>query len=81
MAAPFFIHWYVIGDVPVAATLNVAVWPAVTVSLAGCVVIAGATVAVFTDRIAALLVALPALLLTVTANVALLSEVTSAAVV
>ena len=69
------------GDVPVAATPNVTVCPAVMDLLAGCVVIEGATAAAFTARIAALLVALPALLVTVTANVALLSEVTSAVVV
>ncbi len=31
------------GAVPVDATLNVAVWPAVIVTLPGCVVIVGAT--------------------------------------
>jgi hypothetical protein len=40
--APFFFHWYVIGEVPVAATLKVAVFPAAMVTLAGCVDIAGA---------------------------------------
>ena len=59
---------------PVAATENVAVWPAVTVWLAGCVVIDGATEAVVTVSIAALLVALPAVLLTTTVNCAPLSE-------
>jgi len=29
--APFFCHWYVSGAVPVATTVKVAVWPAVTV--------------------------------------------------
>ena len=43
--------------------------------------IEGATAAAFTVRIAALLVALPALLLTATVNCALLSEVVSAGVV
>ena len=43
MGAPFVLHWYVMGDLPVAATLNVAVFPAATVELAGCDVIAGAT--------------------------------------
>jgi hypothetical protein len=33
--AAFFIHWYFNGVVPVAATLKVAVCPAVTVLLAG----------------------------------------------
>ena len=66
---------------PVAATLKVAVWPAVTVWLAGCVVIEGATGAGFTESVAALLVALPALLLTTTVNSAPLSELVVAAVV
>ena len=55
---------------PVAATLNVAVCPLVIVRLAGCVVIAGATTAELTVKTAELLVTLPALLLTVTLNVA-----------
>jgi hypothetical protein len=42
MFAPFSSHWKVIGAVPVATTANVAVWPGVTVWLAGWVVIAGA---------------------------------------
>jgi len=62
------------GAVPVAATENVAVWPAVTVWLAGCVVIDGATEAVVTVRMAALLVALPAALFTTTVNCVPLSE-------
>lgn len=41
--APFLLHRYVIGEVPVAATLNVAVLPATMLMLAGCVEIAGAT--------------------------------------
>jgi hypothetical protein len=41
--APFFIHWYCMGAVPVAATLNVAAWPATIFTLAGCDVMAGAT--------------------------------------
>jgi hypothetical protein len=67
--------------VPVAATLNVAVWPAVTVWLVGCVVIAGATAAAFTASVAALLVTVPAELLTTTSNVDPLSEVVVAGVV
>ena len=59
---------------PVAATENIAVWPAVTVWLAGCVVIDGATEAVVTVSMAALLVAPPAALLTTTVNCAPLSE-------
>jgi hypothetical protein len=54
--------------VPLAATLKVAAWPAVTVWLAGCVLIEGATGAGLTVRVAALLVALPAALLTTTVN-------------
>jgi len=45
IAIAFFIHWYVIGAVPAAITVNVAVCPAVTVLLEGCVVIVGATAA------------------------------------
>jgi hypothetical protein len=61
--------------------VNVAVCPAVTVWFAGCVVIAGATGAAFTVSVAAVLVAVPALLLTTTANVDPLSEVVVTAVV
>lgn len=43
IVAPFFFHKYVIGAVPVAATLNVAVCPTVTFALAGCDEILGAT--------------------------------------
>jgi hypothetical protein len=43
IAAPFFFHWYVMGAVPVAAILNVAVCPAVIFAFAGCVEIVGAT--------------------------------------
>ena len=64
--------------VPVAATVKVAVWPAVTVWLAGCVVMDGAT---FTVSVAALLVTLPALFVTVTVNWAPLSEAVVAGVV
>ncbi len=66
---------------PVAATVNAAVCPAVTVWLAGCVVIEGATAAALTVRVAALLVMLPALLLTTTVNCAPLSELVVAGVV
>jgi hypothetical protein len=41
MAVEFFIHWNVIGAVPVAAAENVAVCPAAIVALDGCVVIVG----------------------------------------
>jgi hypothetical protein len=67
--------------VPVATTVNVAVCPAVTVWFAGCVVIAGATGAAFTVSVAALLVAVPAVLVTTTLNVDPLSEVVVTAVV
>ncbi len=66
---------------PVAATLKEAVWPVVTVWLAGCVVIEGATRAALTVRVAALLVTLPAVLLTTTVNSAPLSELVVAGVV
>jgi hypothetical protein len=67
--------------VPVALTLNDAVCPAVTVWLAGCVVIEGATAAAFTVKVALLLVALPAELLTTTEKVDPLSAVVVAGVV
>jgi hypothetical protein len=67
--------------VPLAATVNIAVCPAVTVWFIGCVVIVGATWAAFTVSVAALLVAVPALLLTTTSNVEPLSEVVVAGVV
>ena len=54
---------------PVATTLNVAVCPAVTVWFPGCVVIVGATGAGFTVSVAALLVTVPAILLTITRKV------------
>jgi hypothetical protein len=69
------------GDVPVAVTVNVAVLPAITLWLAGCVDIAGATATAFTVSVAELLVALPAAFVTATVNCALLSEVVSAGVV
>jgi hypothetical protein len=65
----------------VAVIEKVAVCPAVTVWLAGCVVIEGATGATVTVRVAALLVMLPTLLVTVTVNVEPLSPVTVAGVV
>ncbi len=66
---------------PVGVTLKVAVWPAVTVWLAGWVVIEGATGAEFTVRVAALLVTLPTVLLTTTRNVDPLSDIVVAGVV
>jgi hypothetical protein len=67
--------------VPVAATLKVAVWPAVTVWLVGWVVIEGATVTEFTVSVAGLLVTLPIVLLTSTVNCVPLSELAVAGVV
>ena len=67
-----------------AATVNVADCPAVTVWLAGCIVICGAPLpccAEVTVRIAALLVALPTELLTTTVNLAALSALAAAGVV
>ena len=51
---------------PVATTVKVAVWPTVTVTFTGCVVIAGFVPAALTVRVATLLGALPFELLTVT---------------
>jgi len=67
--------------VPVALTLNDAVCPAVTVWLAGCVVIEGAVAPEFTLSTALLLVALPAELLTTTEKDDPLSAVVVAGVV
>ena len=66
---------------PVAVTEKVAVCPAVTSALTGCVVIDGATPAALSDSVAALLVALPALLVTTTINSEPLSELVVAGVV
>jgi hypothetical protein len=63
---PFFLHWYVNGDVPLADTEKVAVLPAVTEAEAGWVVIVGAVIAAETVRVAAVLIAEPALLLKTT---------------
>jgi hypothetical protein len=61
--------------------VNVPVCPEVTVWLAGCVVIVGATAEAFTVSVAAALVTVPAVLLTTTRNVAPLSAVVVAGVV
>jgi hypothetical protein len=61
--------------------VNVAVCPAVTAWLAGWVVIVGATAAAFTMSVAALLVTLPAELLTTTVNWVPLSKLVVAGVV
>ncbi len=66
---------------PAATTVKLAVCPAVTAWLTGCMVIVGATAAVFTVSAAAALVTVPAVLLTTTAKVAPLSEVVVAGVV
>ena len=42
IAAPFLLHWYAMGDVPVAAILKVAVWPARMLALDGWVEMDGA---------------------------------------
>ena len=81
IAAPFFIHWYVRAAVPDAVTAKVAVCPDATLRLAGCVVMDGATGTDVTVSVAALLVTLPAGLLTVTLNEAPLSEFVVAGVV
>jgi len=65
----------------VAVTEKEAVCPTVTVWLAGCAVIEGATAAALTVRVAWLLVALPAVLLTATVNCEPLSEIAVAGVV
>src|SRR5438093_11491104 len=68
MLAPFFCHWYASGAVPLATTVNVAFCPAVTVWFPGCVVIAAATGAGFTVSVAEVLVTVPAVFVTTTAN-------------
>jgi len=67
--------------VPAATTGKVAVCPAVTVWFTGWVVIVGATGAGFTVSVAALLVTVPAVLLTTTAKLAPLSAVVVVGVV
>ena len=59
-----------IGGVPVATTVKVAVCPALTIWLEGCDVIDGGE---FTVKVEALLVALPKLFVTTTAKLAPLS--------
>jgi hypothetical protein len=78
---PFFIHWYVKGEVPEALTENDAVCPAITVRLAGWPVMVGDRAAAFTVSVAALLVTLPAELLTTTVNCSPLSVVAVTGVV
>ena len=66
---------------PLAATLKLAVWPAVTVWFAGWEVIDGATAAGFTVKVALLLVTLPPAFETTTEKVDPLSVVVVAGVV
>jgi len=66
--------------VPEAVTEKVVVCPAVTVRLAGCELIDGATGLAVTVRVAALLPTLPAELLTTTVNCDPLSAETVAGV-
>jgi hypothetical protein len=63
---PSFFHWYVNGDVPIAATEKLAALPAVTDAALGWVVIDGAVTVVTKVSVTALLVAEPTLLLTTT---------------
>ena len=78
IAAPPLYHWYVRGPIPAATTLKDAVCPAVTVWLAGGVVIVGAVVTV---KVAGALVTVPAALVTVTVKREPLSPMTVAGVV
>ena len=57
-------HWYVGVGVPVATTVNVAVAGAVTVAFIGWVVIVGVAGVGFTVSVAAVLVTVPAELVT-----------------
>ena len=66
---------------PIALTEKVAVCPALIVTLAGWVVIEGATTAGVTVRVTTLLVVLPAELLTITVNSDPLSDVAATGVV
>jgi hypothetical protein len=50
MSVPLRCHWYESGAVPLAATVNVAGRPALTVWFVGCVVIVGAWLAVYVPR-------------------------------
>jgi len=68
--------------VPLAATENVTVCPAVTVALDGWLLIVGATAAAYcTVKVAPFEVTAPALLVTTTVNTAPLSPLTVAGVV
>jgi hypothetical protein len=63
---PSLFHWYVNGEVPLAATEKVVELPAVTDAALGWVVIDGAVTVVTKVSVAALLVTEPALLLATT---------------
>jgi hypothetical protein len=63
---PSFFHWYVNGDVPLAATEKLVALPVVTDAALGWVVIDGAVTVVTKVSVAVLLVAEPTLLLTPT---------------
>jgi hypothetical protein len=63
MFTPLRCHWMAGGGLPLAATVNVTFPPTVVLMLTGCVVITGF---VFTVSRAALLVAVPALFVSVT---------------
>lgn len=74
-------HAKVGAGVPLAVTVNVAVWPIATVQSLGCVVMtAPGPVAGLTESVATLDVILPAELETTTENVAPLSVVDVAAI-
>ena len=77
IAVPPLYHWYVRGPGPLAVTLKIAAWPVVTVWLAGGVMITGAAVTV---KVAGALVAVPAVLVTVTVKREPLSPITVAGV-
>ena len=67
-----------VPELQVAATVNVACVPATTLVLAGCCVIVNTGTAAVTVRVAALLVAVPAMLVTTARKVAPLSPSTAA---
>ena len=66
IATPSFFHRYVNGAVPLADTEKLAAPPVCTETALGCVVIVGATTAAVTVKVAALLIAEPALLVMTT---------------
>src|SRR5207302_6054564 len=81
LVVSLFLQGYVIGAVLEVSRVLVGSCPAVTVWLAGWVVIDGAAAAALTVSVAALLVILPAVLLTATVNCELLSAEVVAGVV